>query len=184
LYSAGEEDEGAAFAFLGSASGIADGNPATADAQLYGNQEHAWLGGSVASAGDVNGDDYDDVIVGVAGDGAESSQSESAEGRALISLGSPEEYPCNDNLDNDGDGLTDFPADPGCGNPYGMAENPQCNDGVDNDGDTLIDYPNDPSCLSAYLDDEAWVFNPSCGLGIELTLVLAPLLLVARRGGQ
>jgi len=64
-YDAGEAEEGAAFVFLGSASGIvANGSPANADAQLESNQANAWLGWSVAGAGDINGDGYADVIVG------------------------------------------------------------------------------------------------------------------------
>ena len=61
---AGETDEGAAFVFLGSASGIADATPATASTRIEGNQPEAWMGVSVAGAGDVNSDGYDDVIVG------------------------------------------------------------------------------------------------------------------------
>jgi hypothetical protein len=61
---AGESDEGAAFVFLGSASGIADATPATANSRFEGNQVEAWMGVSVDGAGDVNGDGYDDVIVG------------------------------------------------------------------------------------------------------------------------
>ena len=89
---------------------------------------------------------------------------------------------CQDGLDNDGDGLIDYPADPGCSGARGRKENPQCNDGIDNDGDTLIDYPADPECVATWSPNEAYLpFNPGCGLGVELTLVLAPLLLHARR---
>jgi len=64
LYDAGEEDEGAAFVFLGSAAGIADGDPSTADAQIESDQVNANMGASVAGAGDVDDDGYADVIVG------------------------------------------------------------------------------------------------------------------------
>jgi hypothetical protein len=63
-YSTGQTGEGAAFVFLGSAGGIANGNLTGADARLEGNQVDAYMGRSVASAGDVNGDGYGDVIVG------------------------------------------------------------------------------------------------------------------------
>jgi subtilisin family serine protease len=92
-----------------------------------------------------------------------------------------EKRDCRDGIDNDGDGSIDHPDDPGCHAPSGATESPQCNDGIDNDGDTLIDYPADPNCLYSWSADESWVFNPTCGLGIELTLVLAPLLSLARR---
>jgi hypothetical protein len=62
-YDAGETDEGAAFVFLGSSAGITGSSPADAAAQLESNQAGAWFGHHVASAGDVNGDGYDDVIV-------------------------------------------------------------------------------------------------------------------------
>ena len=63
-YDSGETNEGAAFVFEGGASGIESGGPGQADAQLESDQASANFGASVASAGDVNGDDYDDVIVG------------------------------------------------------------------------------------------------------------------------
>jgi hypothetical protein len=63
-YDAGEANEGAAFIFLGSAAGIADANPDTAATQIESNQVNAYLGVSVAGAGDVNKDGYADVIVG------------------------------------------------------------------------------------------------------------------------
>ena len=63
-YADGQPDEGAAFVFHGSSSGVANGSPMTANATLQSDQVSALLGRSVASAGDVNGDGYSDVIVG------------------------------------------------------------------------------------------------------------------------
>jgi len=83
-YSAGQSAEGAAFVFLGSASGIASGNPSTAAAQLESNQANAFMGWSVAGAGDVNHDGYDDVIVGA----PSYASGQSAEGAAFVFLGS------------------------------------------------------------------------------------------------
>ncbi len=57
-------DEGAAFVFLGSLTGIEGSDPATAHAEILGDQAAAEFGTSVAGAGDVNGDGYDDIIVG------------------------------------------------------------------------------------------------------------------------
>jgi hypothetical protein len=81
LYDAGQTDEGAAFVFLGSSTGIANGNPATASARLESDQASSHLG-PVATAGDVNGDGYDDVVAGASSGGL------SLDGRALVFLGS------------------------------------------------------------------------------------------------
>lgn len=43
---------------------VVGGGPANADKRLEIHQSNAWLGYSVSSAGDVNGDGYSDVIVG------------------------------------------------------------------------------------------------------------------------
>jgi hypothetical protein len=72
---------------------------------------------------------------------------------------------CADGVDNDGDGLVDFPSEPGC---LGVADDdeaddcagpgpncPECSDGVDNDGDGDIDYPADLDCSSAASDVES-----------------------------
>ncbi len=56
---------------------------------------------------------------------------------------------CNDGLDEDGDGLTDFPADLGCASASDTSERTSslvCDNGMDDDGDGLIDYPSDPGC--------------------------------------
>src|SRR5690606_1701025 len=72
------------FVFLGSASGVADGHPGTAHARLAGNQEGAAFGQSVASAGDVNGDGYADVIIGA----YFYTSDNDSEGAAFVFLGS------------------------------------------------------------------------------------------------
>jgi hypothetical protein len=64
FYDAGQTDEGAAFVFHGSANGIAAGSPAAAAARLESNQSLSYFGATVAGAGDVNNDGYDDVVVG------------------------------------------------------------------------------------------------------------------------
>lgn len=43
---------------------VANGNPNNVNKTLESEQSYAWLGYSVASAGDVNGDGYSDIIVG------------------------------------------------------------------------------------------------------------------------
>lgn len=76
LFDAGQADEGAAFVYQGSASGIVNGNPTDAAAQLESNYEQAYFGNRVAHAGDVNADGYSDVIVG--------SPSYASEGHAFV----------------------------------------------------------------------------------------------------
>ena len=64
---------------------------------------------------------------------------------------------CSDGVDNNGDGKTDYPADPGCSSPGDNTETtvcpgamcPVCADGLDNDGDGQTDYPLDASCAAA-----------------------------------
>jgi hypothetical protein len=60
LFDGGQRNEGAAFVFHGSAGGLS----ATPAWVAEGGQAEALFGRSVSGAGDVNGDGYDDVIVG------------------------------------------------------------------------------------------------------------------------
>jgi hypothetical protein len=80
LFDDGESDEGRAWVFGGSAAGLA----ATPAWSAEGNQDFSFFGDSVASAGDVNGDGYSDVIVGA--DFFDNGSGD--EGRALGYLGS------------------------------------------------------------------------------------------------
>ncbi|MBP9881371.1 MAG: FG-GAP repeat protein, partial [Chitinophagales bacterium] len=60
LYETGQFDEGRVYVYLGSATGITTPAVATLD----GNQNWAHFGTSVANAGDINADGYDDIVVG------------------------------------------------------------------------------------------------------------------------
>jgi len=80
LFDNGETDEGRAYVYHGSASGLSTTPNWTAES----NQANAWFGWSVASAGDVNGDGFSDVIVGA----RLFDNGETDEGRAFVYHGS------------------------------------------------------------------------------------------------
>jgi hypothetical protein len=77
----GFTDEGRAFVYLGSSTGLGSTPAWTAE----GDQANARFGASVAPAGDVNGDGFDDVIIGA----GEYDNGQNDEGRAFVYLGSP-----------------------------------------------------------------------------------------------
>jgi len=80
-FSNGETEEGCAYAYMGSPSGLALSPDWTAE----GNSIDALFGCSVSSAGDVNGDGFSDVLVGAKG----YSNFETTEGHAYLFFGSP-----------------------------------------------------------------------------------------------
>ena len=80
-YDNGQADEGRAFVYHGTGDGLGFIPAWTGES----NQAFAHFGGSVASAGDVNGDGFADVIVGA--DGFDNGNSD--EGRAYAYHGSP-----------------------------------------------------------------------------------------------
>jgi hypothetical protein len=82
-------------------------------------------------------------------------------------VGAP--FPCSDGLDNDGDGLVDWPDDMGCANADDESEHDAalpCDDRLDNDGDGLFDFPSDPEC-----QDPTWpsedVIETACSDGLD-----------------
>ena len=79
-YSNGQAIEGRAFLYLGSGAGLSSSADWTAES----DQTDAKFGISSATAGDVNGDGYSDVIVG----SPTYSNGQAIEGRALLYLGS------------------------------------------------------------------------------------------------
>jgi hypothetical protein len=80
VFTNGESNEGRAFVYHGSAAGLSFTPNWTAE----GNQVDAFFGYSVATAGDVNGDGFDDVIVGA----MQYDNGSTNEGRACVFHGS------------------------------------------------------------------------------------------------
>jgi hypothetical protein len=185
---------GRAYVYLGGAAGIAVGGPSGAAALLSGAATGEQFGVSVAGVGDLDGDGYDDVVVG---DDRWDFFPVANQGAAFVYLGGVP-GPCSDGLDNDGDGPIDYPADPGCSDARDPSEtNPECGNGVDDDGDGETDHPDDPGCTSPSdefetspaiscddgLDDDGdgftdypddigchfptWIENPACQDGID-----------------
>jgi len=81
-FDAGSSNGGRAFVYHGSPAGLEDSPAWTAD----GAEADAWLGWSAASAGDLNGDGYGDLVVGV----PRHDNPQVNEGAAYVYHGSPE----------------------------------------------------------------------------------------------
>ena len=79
-FDSGQNNEGRAFLYLGSASGPS----VTADWTAESDQEGALFGFSVSAAGDVNNDGFDDLLIGA----PNYDNGETNEGRASLYLGS------------------------------------------------------------------------------------------------
>lgn len=71
---------------------------------------------------------------------------------------------CNDGVDNDGDGYSDFPADPECRSAADVSELPECADDFDNDHDGGTDFPGDPGCRNGLAASRE---APICNDGID-----------------
>ena len=95
---------------------------------------------------------------------------------------------CSDGVDNDADGLVDYPEDPGCAGPESEYEVPLCDDGFDNDLDGSIDTQ-DGQCSERAQNIEADSVDLRnmeagdeifCGLGAEIAFIL-PLFMQLKR---
>lgn len=93
---------------------------------------------------------------------------------------------CSDEVDNDGDGATDYPADPGCVSALDDDEidplppAPQCSDAMDNDADGRVDYGSDPGCESP--SDGSEVDPPAAAAATQPPKVLSPFPVVRLAG--
>jgi hypothetical protein len=96
------------------------------------------------------GSDADGQVVDLRLDGP-ASDSDGPVTDLTLPDGPPPVTECNDNQDNDGDGKTDYPDDPGCTSATDPSElgTAACDNGLDDDGDGTIDYSatgGDPGC--------------------------------------
>ena len=92
-----------------------------------------------------------------------------AGGQVELSVTKVPRAACLNGLDDDEDGATDYPADPGCLLPSDRSEtDPRepaaCSNGVDDDNDGRIDFPNDLGCIAASWDSE----TDLCGQGVPV----------------
>jgi hypothetical protein len=94
-YDNGQSDEGGAFVYHGSGSGLS----ATPNWSAESDQVEAYFGGSVGTAGDVNGDNYSDVIVGA----SSYDNGQEDEGRAYVYHGSGTGLSATPNWSAEGD---------------------------------------------------------------------------------
>lgn len=87
---------------------------------------------------------------------------------------------CSNGSDDDGDGIADYPSDPGCSSASDTDEYnapppppppppPACNDGIDNDGDGGIDI-SDLGCSST-TDNDEYNAPVTCSVGASSTYV-------------
>ncbi|HEX2880921.1 MAG TPA: FG-GAP-like repeat-containing protein, partial [Polyangiaceae bacterium] len=139
----GESTEGTASVYLGSAGGLL-ADPALL---LDSNQAASSFGISVAGAGDVNGDGYDDLLVGA----TRFDNGTADEGRAFAFQGSA----CIGHVgeDNDDDGaVCPWDCDGADDTVYPGATDAIC-DGIDND-------------CSGVSDNDFVAYATSCGMGV------------------
>ncbi|MEZ4467563.1 MAG: hypothetical protein R3F43_24750, partial [bacterium] len=81
---------------------------------------------------------------------------------------------CSNGIDDDDDGRTDFPLDPGCQYAADPDETspafpPQCANGRDDDQDGRADFPDDPGCRFAAdtLEENQGDIPPRCADGVD-----------------
>lgn len=105
-----------------------------------------------AAAGDVDaarpGPDAGGAADAAPGDGPDAAVT--PDGGGPLPDGGAAAAACANAEDDDGDDLTDYPADPGCTDPADDDEadpdSPACDNGEDDDGDGRVDFPGDPGC--------------------------------------
>lgn len=113
-----------------------------------------------------SGNDVDKNIPTYGGGGGGGGGSSSSSG------GGNSQPQCSDGIDNDGNGVADWPADTGCTDANdnsefggGTSSLGSCEDGIDNDHDSWIDSE-DIDCTQAS-DEENWIALTTCSDGID-----------------
>jgi len=137
----GGTDTGQSYLILGKETGWAmDTNLSAADASFIGERNGALSGWSVASAGDVNGDGYDDFLVGAYGD----EEGETDAGQTYLILGKETGWAMDTNLSDANASFIGEHADDWSGNSVASAG--------DVNGDGYDDF-----LIGAFGDDDAEV---------------------------
>ncbi len=155
-------DSGAAFVFLGSATGIASVEADDAATRLVATTSQVLFGFSVASAGDVNGDGDSDVIVGA----RQFSSGQTHEGAAFIYHGSANGVPGG----NTGTAATILQSDDPDGELFDVASAGDLND--DGFDDVVVGIPlrasTDEGAAFVYMGSESGVASGGAAAAIIL----------------
>jgi len=130
------------------------------DDELEGDRGNDEMSGGTGND-EIDGGNDNDICIGESVSNCEDTTTPVA-----ICGDAPPPAACSDGADNDGDGQTDFPRDPGCSSANDTSElgTNECDDGVDNDNDGDIDFPDDSDCSSPSDTSET---TPECSDGLD-----------------
>ena len=132
--------------FYGTPTAIQNGQSATLDWSTTGCSSVAISGGSLGGYSNLaangslpTGALYGTTLFTLTANGANSASSSTS--ISVIGSQYPYTYQCSDGIDNDGNGLIDYPNDPGCYSPYDNSESSDAGNGTQAGAASVVSLP-------------------------------------------